>query len=188
MTISINEITSGIGLRVEDNIYVVVDYNHVKPGKGSAFVRVRLKNIKTDLVIERTFRSSEKLDDVFLEERISQYLYRSGGTFHFMDQKTFEEFEISEKDLGDAVKYLQDNLEVTAVFYNHQLQKVVLPNFIVFKIIETEPGIKGDSARSGTKPAKIDTGTVIQVPLFVNANDFIKVDTRNGQYIERVQK
>lgn len=187
-TIGINGITGGIALRVEGQIFLVLDYNHVKPGKGSAFVRVRLKNMKTDLVIERTFRSSESLETIDLEEKTVQYLYRAGDTFHFMDQDNYEEVAISVEQIGTAAKYLQDNLNVTALYCEQKLQKVTLPNFIVANIIETEPGIRGDSSRAGTKPAKIDTGAIVQVPLFIGTGDCIKIDTRSDQYVERVQK
>ncbi len=188
MAIGINEITSGLALRVDDQLFIVVDYNHVKPGKGSAFVRVRLKNLKTDLIIERTFRNADKMETVFLEEKPVQYLYRAGNSFHFMDQETYEELVISEEEVGEAVKYLQENLDVTAVFCDHKFQKVFLPNFLVVNIVETDPGFKGDSSRAGTKPAKTDTGAMIQVPLFINPGDWVKIDTRIGEYVERVQK
>ena len=188
MALSINEITSGMVLRVEGELYEVVDYNHVKPGKGAAFVRVKLRNMKTGLSIERTFRGSEKLDEALLEEKTVQYLYRSGDTFHFMDQDTYEELAISAEQIGDVVKYLQDSLNVTAVFCDNKLQKVLLPNFLVAKVIETEPGFKGDTSRAGNKPAKIDTGAIVQVPLFINQGDWVKIDTRSASYVERVQK
>ena len=188
MTISINEIESGIGLLINDAIYVVLEYNHVKPGKGSAFVRVKLKNIKTQQVLERTFRSADKLDDVPLEEKRMQNLYRSGDSYHFMDCATYEQMVIPEGVLGDAVKFLQDNLEIVAVCHHNQVLKVNLPTFIIAQITQTEPGFKGDSSRSGTKPAVIDTGASIQVPLFINMGDWIKIDTRSGGYVERVQK
>ena len=126
MTISINQITSGKGIRLNNEIYIVSEYHHVKPGKGSAFVRVKLKNLKSDLTIERTFKTADKIDDVFLEERRLQYLYRAADTFHFMDQESFEESVISADQLGDVVQYLQDNLDVTAIFCEHKLQKVLL--------------------------------------------------------------
>ena len=175
-------------IRLDNQIYLVVDYNHVKPGKGSAFVKVRLKNLKTDLVMEKTFRSADRLEPIFLEEKTAQYLYRTGDTFHFMDQETFEELAISKEYMGDTVNYLQDNLNVTAVYCDHKLQKIILPNFLIGKIVETEPGFKGDSSRAGTKPAKTDTGATIQVPLFINVGDWVKIDTRSAQYVERVQK
>lgn len=189
MPISINQISSGIGLMVENQIYLVMDYDHVKPAKGSAFVRVKMKNIKTGSVLERTFRTADKLDDVPLEERRMQYLYRSGDEFHFMDQESYEETTMMAKDLDETfIKLLQDNLEVTAICY-HQVLKMVLPNFMICQITDTEPGIRGDSSRSGTKPATIDTGATILVPLFINKGDWVKIDTRTGgEYVERVQK
>lgn len=188
MTVTINQITTGMGIQLDGNIFVVLEHRHVKPGKGGAFVRTKLKNFKTGLVIERTFKPSEKLEDVFLEERTLQYLYRSGQTLHFMDQASYEEAIASEDLLGDNIKYLQDNLNVTAYVYNGQIQKIELPNFIETQIAETEPGLKGDSARAGNKPAKIDTGANVQVPLFIGTGEWIKVDTRNGTYVERVKK
>ncbi len=188
MALSINSITSGIALKVDDQLYVVVDYNHVKPGKGAAFVRVRLKNMKTDLILERTFRSVDRLEEALLEEKTVQYLYRAGNTLNFMDQETFEELAISEENVGSGVKYLQDNLNVTAIYCDNKFQKIVLPNFITTQIVETEPGIKGDSSRAGTKSAKIDTGAAVQVPLFISTGDWVKIDTRSDSYVERVQK
>ncbi len=188
MGISINEITSGIVLRIEGELFEVVEYSHVKPGKGAAFVRVKLRNMKTELCIERTYRGNEKLEEALLEEKTVQYLYRTGETFHFMDQDSFEELTIEEKAIGDAVNFLQDNLNVTAVFCDNKLQKVLLPNFLVAKIIETEPGFKGDTSRAGNKPAKIDTGATVLVPLFICPGDWIKVDTRTASYVERVQR
>ena len=188
MTITINQISSGMGLRVDETIYVVSEYSHVKPGKGSAFVRVKLKNFKTGQVIERTFKTADKLEDIFLDERTFQYLYRSGHTLHFMDQDSFEEAAVPEDLLGEHIKYLQDNVNVTGFCYDGQLLKIELPNFIETEVVQTEPGIKGDSARAGTKPATIDTGAGIQVPLFITIGERIKVDTRTGTYVERVKK
>ena len=175
-------------MRVDGELYLIVEYSHVKPGKGSAFVRVKLKNMKTDLSIERTFRSSDKLDDVLLEEKTVQYLYRSGDTFYFMDQETFEELAIPQELMGEGVKFLQDNMNVTAIYCDDKLQRVVLPNFLVAKVTETEPGFKGDTARSVNKSAKIDTGATVQVPVFINPGDWVKIDTRSSAYVERVQK
>lgn len=188
MVIGINEISSGIGLLIDNIVFLVVDYSHVKPGKGSAFVRVRLKNIKTDAVIERTFRSSERLDAIELEERRLQYLYRSGDSFHFMDHTSYEEVIVPKESLGDMDRFLLENLEVTGLAQGDKILKVILPNFIVAQIISTEQGIKGDSTRSGNKPARIETGANIPVPLFININEWIKIDTRTGDYVERVNK
>ena len=188
MPLSINELSTGIGILVNNEVYMITEVNHVKHGKGSAFVRVRLKSLKTELTLERTFRSAEKIEDVFLEERKLQYLYRAGDAFHFMDQTNFEEKTISEDQLGDAIKFLQDNIEVTVIYHKDQIQKVYMPNFIIANIVETEPGFKGDSSRAGTKPATIDTGALVQVPLFINKGEWVKIDTRSSSYVERVQK
>jgi elongation factor P len=183
---SINEIKSGFTVLVEGEVYMVLECQHVKPGKGAAFVRVKLKNFKTDNVQEKTFRGDEKIEEAFVEERKLQYQYASGEMYHFMDQENFEEIAISKENLGDKTKFLKDNLEVSAYFYKSEFLDVSLPNFIEFKIIHTEPGIKGDTAKSGTKPAQIETGATVQVPLFIDVNDRVKIDTRTGGYVERV--
>lgn len=189
MALGINDISSGMGLSVDGKIFMVVDYSHVKPGKGSAFVRARLRDVKTDAVIERTFRSSEKLDEVPLEERRLEYLYHSGHAYHFMDQTSYEEAVLNEEELGNVPKFLLDNMQVFGIYNNNKILKVMLPNFIEAEIIESEPGIKGDSSRSGNKPATIATGAIIQVPLFINKGDWIRIDTRKGgEYVERLQK
>jgi len=188
MTVSINEITGGLGLRIDGNIYVVTEYSHVKPGKGSAFVRVKLKNLKTGLGLERTFKSSERLEDVYVEEKFLQYLYKTGTDLHFMDQTTYEEASVPESLLGSDIKYLHDNLIVKGFILEGRIQKIELPNFIEAQVVEADPGLKGDSARSGTKTARIDSGADIQVPLFIQSGEWIRVDTRTGIYVERVRK
>lgn len=188
MTISINEIESGIGLVINGQIFMVQEYQHVKPGKGSAFVRVKLKSLTTDSVLERTFRSSEKLEDVFIEERELEFLYASGDDLHFMDHTTYEEVTVPRSLLGNGDRFLLENLTVTGLTHDNKIIKVILPNFIVTKVTESEQGIRGDSTRSGNKPAKIETGASIGVPLFINVGDWIKIDTRTGQYVERVQR
>ena len=188
MTISINQIKNGLGLRLGSDIFIVTEYSHVKPGKGSAFVRLRLKNIKTQQVLERTFKSADKLDDVMLEEKRLQHLYCSGNEFHFMDNVSYEELVVPKEVVGDAQKFLQDDLEVIGMCYNNEVLKIDLPTFIIAEITQTEPGFKGDSSKAGTKPATIDTGAQIQVPLFIVMGDRIKIDTRTGSYVERVKK
>jgi elongation factor P len=185
VALSINQIKSGLTILVDGDIYIVVEYQHVKPGKGAAFVRTKLKNIKTEMVKEATFKTDDKIEEAFIEERKLRFLYQSGEFHHFMDQENYEEVVISKDQLKDTIKFLKDESEVIASTYKDQVIKVTLPNFIIFLITETEPGIKGDTAKSGTKPARIETGATIQVPLFVNVGDRIKVDTRSGQYVER---
>ena len=186
MALSINEIKSGVTILVDAEVYMVIETQHVKPGKGAAFVRAKLRNLTNGGIQEKTFRGDEKIEAAFIEERKLQYLYLSGSMYHFMDQDNFEEITISEDNLGDKKKLLKDNLEVAGYFYKNETLNINLPNFIEFKIIHTEPGIKGDTAKSGTKPAKIETGAIVQVPLFIDNGDKIKVDTRTGEYVERV--
>ncbi len=170
---------------MDDQVWMVIDTQHVKPGKGAAFVRAKMRNMKNSSVQERTFRGDEKINEAYVEERKLQYLYKSGSMYHFMDQENFEEIAISEDNLGDRIKFLKDNLDVSGYFYKGETLTVNLPNFIVFKIMHTEPGIKGDTAKSGTKPAEIETGATIQVPLFIDTGDVVKIDTRTGAYVER---
>ncbi|MDD5561299.1 MAG: elongation factor P [Candidatus Omnitrophica bacterium] len=187
MALSINEIKSGVTVLVDGVVYVCVDAQHVKPGKGAAFVRARLRDMKTNNIQEKTFRGEEKIEQAYVEERKLQYQYFSAGIYHFMDQDNFEEIAISEDIIAEKAKFLKDNLEIMGYFFKGSALAVNLPNFIEFNIIETEPGFKGDSSKSGNKPAKVDTGAVIQVPLFINVGDRIKVDTRTGgTYAERV--
>ncbi len=189
MTISINQISNSTALNIDGNIYQVSSYDHVKPGKGTAFVRVKLKNVKTGEVLEKTFKTADKLEDVPLEDRRVQYLYCTDEEYYFMDNETFEEMVISANVLGEEnIKFLQDNMEVVAKYHDGDVLRVELPIFIQAEVTMTEPGLKGDSTKAGTKPATIDTGANIQVPLFVDIGDFIKVDTRTGMYVERVKK
>ena len=185
MTISINEVKSGLTVLVDGVVYQVIEYQHVKPGKGAAFVRTKLRNLKTGNIQEKTFRGDEKIEEAFIEERQLQYLYVTSTIYHFMDQNNFEEISIPGEILGDKTRFLKDNLEVNANFYKNEIININLPNFIEFKIIHTEPGIKGDTAKGGTKPAKIESGAIIQVPLFIDTGERIKVDTRTGEYVER---
>jgi elongation factor P len=186
VALSINEIKSGITILVDGEVWMAMECQHVKPGKGAAFVRVKMRNLKNNSVQDRTFRGDEKIDEAFVEERKLQYQYTTGDMYHFMDQETFEEIAISSDQMAEKSKFLKDNLEVSAYFYKSDFLNVVLPFFIQYRITHTEPGIKGDTAKSGTKPATVESGATIQVPLFINEGDIIKVDTRIGQYVERV--
>ena len=188
MALSINEIKNGLTILVDSNVYMVIDSQHIKPGKGGAFCRAKLRNLKNNNVLERTFRGDEKIEEAFIEEKKLQYQYASSGMFHFMDQDNFEDVSISEDSMEDKAKFLKDNIEVSAFYYKDEILYVNLPNFVEYKITSTEPGIKGDTAKSGTKPATIDSGAQINVPLFVDEGDMIKVDTRTGSYVERVNQ
>jgi elongation factor P len=185
VALSINEIKSGVTVLVDGLVYLVVDTEHVKPGKGAAFVRAKMRNLKNGNIQERTFRGDEKIDEAFVEERKLQYQYKAGNMFHFMDTENFDEVVISEDAVGDKQKFMKDNQEMSGYFYKEETLNVNLPNHIQFKVVHTEPGIKGDTAKSGTKSAEIETGAVVQVPLFINVGDIIKIDTRTGEYLER---
>lgn len=188
MTISINQITRGTALKIDNGIFVVQTYSHVKPGKGSAFVRIKIKNVKTAQVLERTFKSAEKLNDVPLEERKMQSLYKSDDVVHFMDLTSFEEITVSKNVLGNDLRFLQDDMEVIGLTYNDEVLSIQLPTFIEAEISHTEPGFKGDTSRAGYKPATIDTGAMVQVPLFIDIGERVKIDTRTGEYVERVNR
>ena len=185
MPYEINQLRSGITVVIENDVFAIVSVDHVKPGKGSAFARVKLKNLRLGTVIDRTFKSDDRIQDAFIEEKQLQYSYKDANQYHFLDQKTFEDYVIDEERLGELNKFLKDNIVINAYFYNNELINIALPNFVKYKIIHTEPGIKGDTAKGATKPATIEGGATIIVPLFINEGDIIKVDTRTAKYIER---
>lgn len=184
--ISTNEFRTGLTIEVEGDIYTVVEFQHVKPGKGSAFVRSKLKNLRTGAVIERTFRAGEKLPKAHLERREMQYLYKEGDSYVFMDNESYDQVSLQSEQLGEGVKYLKENMNIFLLSYNGNLIGVDLPNFVELEVVEAEPGLRGDTATGGTKAATLETGLVIQVPLFVEVGDVIRVDTRTGEYLERV--
>ena len=187
MTVSTADFRKGLKIELEGEPYIITDFLHVKPGKGGAFVRTKLKSLVTGNVIDRTFRSGEKVQTPFLEEKTMQYLYHEGDAYHFMDSYTYEQITLAGNLLGEDSNFLQENVEVKILFHNDQPIGVELPFFVELTIVQTEPGVKGDTASGGTKPATVETGAVIQVPLFLNEGDVIKVDTRTGAYIERAK-
>jgi elongation factor P len=187
MTVSTADFRKGLKIELEGEPYIITDFLHVKPGKGGAFIRTKLKSLVTGNVIDRTFRSGEKVQTPALEEKNMQYLYQEGEVYHFMDNDTYEQFSLLRKQLGADSNFLRENVEVKILFHNGQPIGVELPFFVELTIVQTEPGVKGDTATGGTKPATVETGGVIQVPLFLNEGDRIKVDTRTGEYIERVK-
>ncbi|RKY37705.1 MAG: elongation factor P [Candidatus Omnitrophota bacterium] len=181
-----NQFKAGLAIDLDGGLYTIVEYQHVKPGKGGAFVRTKLKNMRTKKIIDKTFRPDEKFQDAFIEDKKIQYLYQAGSLYYFMDLETFEEIVIEKEKLEDVVGFLKDNMEVLMISYKEQIIEIRFPSFIELKIAHTEPGIKGDTAKGSFKPATLETGAIIQVPLFVNENDSIKIDTRTGEYVERV--
>lgn len=176
----------GLKIEFQGEPYIIVDFLHVKPGKGGAFVRTRLKNLITGHMREETFRSGEKVAMPDLQEREMQYLYEDGGQYCFMDVDTYEQFFLTLEQLSDNRLYLQEQIQLKVLFFKGQPVGVDLPNFVDLQVVKTEPGVKGDTASGGTKPANLQTGAMVQVPLFVREGDVIKVDTRTGEYIERV--
>jgi elongation factor P len=187
MTASTADFRKGLKIELEGEPYVITDFLHVKPGKGGAFVRTKLKSLITGNVIDRTFRSGEKVQTPALDERNMQYLYQEGKVYHFMDNDTYEQLTLTGDQLGEDSNFLQENVQVKIIFHNGQPIGVEFPFFVELTIVKTEPGVRGDTARGGTKPATVETGAVIQVPLFLNEGDVIKVDTRTGEYIERAK-
>jgi len=183
---SINQFKVGVTILMDGQVFQIMETEHVKPAKGSAFVRTRLKNMRTGNLLERTFRGQDTVEEAFVEQRKLQYLYASGEMYHFMDQENYDQLVISSDVLGENSRFLKDNLEVLGFFYKNQVLNIVMPNFIELTIVESEPGIKGDTAKGGNKPAKVETGATILVPLFINIGDKIKVDTRTAGYVERV--
>ncbi len=179
------DLRSGSKVELDGVAYIVTDNQFVKPGKGGAFNRTRLKNMRTGAVLERTFRSEEKLESAVLEERHAQFLYQSDDEYHFMDTDTYEQFFLREDQFGDARKYLKEEMVVTIVSHRGSPLTVEVPTFVELVVTETEPGVRGDTASGGSKPATLETGAVIQVPLFISIGDKLRVDTRTGTYIER---
>ncbi len=181
-----NQFRNGLKIELDHEPFVIVEFQHVKPGKGGAFVRTKLKSLLSGSVLERTFRSGEKVGKPQLEEKEMQYLYNSDDQYHVMDTETYEQLFLTVDQLGAAKNYLQENIVVKVLFYNGQAIGVELPIFVNLRIAETEPGVRGDTASGGSKSAVLETGATVQVPLFLNIDDVIKVDTRTGDYIERV--
>lgn len=180
------ELRKGLTIELDDKLYQVMSYQHLKVGRGSAMVKLKLRDIRGGHTIERTFQASEKFARARLDSRAMQYLYNDGNSYYFMDEKTFEQIPISSSQLGDALDYLKENMSLEVSSYKGKLIGVELPITVELEVAETGPGFKGDTATAGNKPAKLETGITIQVPLFINNGDVIKVDTRTGQYLERV--
>jgi elongation factor P len=181
------EFKKGLKIEIDGTPYIIVDFQHVKPGKGGAFVRTKLKNLLNGRVVDQTFRSGEKVEKPDLMEREMQYLYRDGDRYCMMDNETYEQIMLTEEQVGEARLYLIDNLNVEVLFFNQAPLAVELPNFVELEVAQTEPGVKGDTAAGGTKPATLESGATVQVPLFISEGDRVRVDTRTGNYIERVK-
>jgi len=180
-----SKIRKGLKIEMEGEVYVVVDFLHVKPGKGGAFIRTKLKSLSRGAVIDKTFRSGEKVEKPDLEEKKMQFLYSADQQYCFMDTETYEQTFLTPEQLGESRNLLKENTVINVLFHNKNPITVELPTFVELAIAETEPGEKGDTVSGGTKTAKLETGAVVQVPLFLNTGDAVKVDTRTGEYVER---
>ncbi len=182
-----SDFRTGLIIKFKNDLYTIVEFQHVKPGKGGAFVRSTLKNLKTGKVLDNTFRAGEGIDIVRVERRKYQYLYREGNFLVCMDNDTFEQINIPIEFFGDGVDYLKESEEVDILFNGEEIINVEIPIFVTLKVVETEPGFKGDTATGATKQAKLETGATVNVPLFINEGDVLKIDTRVGGYVERVK-
>jgi len=183
--ISSNDFRNGVTIELDGAVFSVIEFQHVKPGKGSASVRTKLRNVKTGAVVERTFNAGERLTRAHLERREMQYLYANGDEYTFMDTESFEQVTLSPTELGDALHFLKENMTIALMQYQGTTIGVDLPNSVELKVVETDPGLRGDTATGGTKPATLETGYVVRVPLFIENGDVLIVDTRSGEYLSR---
>lgn len=183
--ISTSEFRTGLTIELDGDVWQIMDFQHVKPGKGAAFVRSKLRNLRNGNIQERTFRAGEKMPRAHVESRQMQFLYESGGEYTFMDNETYDQVSLPAEGLEQEVKFLKENMNVNLIVYNGETLGVDLPNTVELEVVETDPGIRGDTATGGSKPAKLETGLVVQVPLFINEGDQLVIDTRKGEYVSR---
>lgn len=184
--LSAGDFRNGMSIELDNNIYQIIEFQHVKPGKGAAFVRTKLKNIKSGGVVEKTFRPTEKFPQARIDRKDMQYLYKDGDLYNFMDMETYEQIALDSAAIGDTLKFVKENEIVKICSHNGNVFAVEPPLFVELIITDTEPGLKGDTATGATKPAVVETGATVYVPLFVNQDDVIKIDTRTGEYLSRV--
>ena len=186
MAVDTSQFRNGLKIVLDGNPFVITYFQHVKPGKGGAFVRTKVKNLLNGKVLEKTFRSGEKVDEADVEERTMQYLYLDGENLVFMDQETYDQLPFGAGVVGDSRNFLKENTEVDVLFWNGNPVNIELPAFVELAVTQTDPGIKGDTASGATKPATLETGAVVNVPLFVKEGETLRIDTRSGEYVERV--
>ncbi len=184
--ITAGDFRNGVTFELEGNVFQIVEFQHVKPGKGAAFVRTKLKNVITGAVVERTFRPTEKMPKAHIDRRDYEYLYSDGDLYYFMDTETYEQMPLSNEQLGDSLKFVKENMVVKVLSYKGSVFGIEPPTFVELEVTATEPGFKGDTSTGAVKPATLETGATINVPLFIDQNDIIRVDTRTGEYMERV--
>ena len=183
--ISTNQFKGGLFIKMGGELYTILESQHHKPGKGGAVVRTKLRNMKTGAVIDKTFRSGEVVGEAYIEEKKYQYMYSSDGEYHFMDNSTYEQVLLRENQIGETKWFLTENMDVSVTMHEDTILNIKLPIFINLKVVETEPGTRGDTVKAGSKNAKLETGFNIQVPLFINSGDLIQIDTRTGKYVGR---
>jgi elongation factor P len=184
--VSASDFRNGVTIEYEGNVYQIIEFQHVKPGKGAAFVRTKLKNIKSGGVVEKTFRPTEKVENAIIERKDMQYLYNDGDLYYFMDNETFDQVSLGKELIGDNLKFVKENDQCKLISHNGEVFAIEPPMFAELLITECEPGVKGDTATGATKPCTVETGATLMVPLFVNQGDTIKIDTRTGEYLSRV--
>ncbi len=184
--ISVNDLKTGLTLEIDGGLWNVVEFMHVKPGKGAAFVRTKLKNAETGNVVEKTFRAGEKVAKATLDKRDMQYLYKEGNDYVMMDLETYEQISVAADKIGDGVKYLKENMNVAILLHGSNIIGIDIPNFVELEVVDTPPAEKGNTAQGGTKPATLETGAVVNVPFFVTVGTIIRVDTRTNEYLDRV--
>lgn len=187
MMISTSDFKTGLTIELDRDVWQVVEFQHVKPGKGAAFVRSKLKNVRNGNIQERTFRTTEKMPKAHIESRKMQYLYNSGDDYAFMDNENYEQINLTRNQIKEQLNYLLENMMVSVIMYQGEVIGVDIPNTVDLEVTETEPGIKGDTASGGSKPATLETGLVVQVPFFINVGEKLIIDTRNGEYISRAK-
>ena len=186
MAISTADFRTGLTIETDGDIFQIVEFQHVKPGKGGAFVRTKLRNLRTGSVTDKTFRAGERMEQAIIDRRSMQFLYRSGDEYTFMDMETFDQITLPSQNIGDGAAYLKADMEVSVIRYEDELLGVELPNTVDLAVSQTDPGLRGDTATGGSKPATLETGAIVNVPLFINEGDILRVDTRTGQYVQRV--
>ncbi len=184
--ISVNDLKTGLTLEIDNGLWSVVEFLHVKPGKGAAFVRSKLKNVETGQVVEKTFRAGEKVAKAMLDRREMQYLYKEGNDLVMMDLESYEQLPVPVDRVGDGMKYLQENMTVQILFHDSKIIGIDLPNFVELKVIDTPPAEKGNTAQGGSKPATLEGGAVVNVPFFIQTGDTLRIDTRTNEYLDRV--
>lgn len=183
--ISTNQFKTGMAILIDGQLFLIEEFQHVKPGKGAAFVRTKLRNVRQNTVISRTFDAGEKFEEAFIETKKLQYLYRTGDTYHFMDLGSYEEVVFRAEDLGPAVRYLKEALEATGDFHQGRLVGLELPTTVELKVTQADPGLRGDTSKGAMKPVTVETGLVVQAPLFIEPGETLKIDTRTGEYVGR---